>query len=594
MTTSLLPPVESGVPVLRQQIASQNFFFDDVSKACKVYVEIYEDRLELPMRFNFQRSTSVSLSQIHSLVFLRRRFFEVLIVGSMRSTPVCIRSGDLTNPAALELLSAELLRYVSKQPGGASMLHRIDRRSLFFERLLKFPWFSVGLVALFGLIHWFVSNRVDSHGLEGQLRYGAFVAGLVASGEVFRLVAANFLHIDLSHLLQNSMVCLVLGWIVEASIGPRRLALMLFLSGVAGYSAVLLLNLSCEESQVFISMGSSAAVWGLGGAYAFLSLRRRNDFPVGFRSPWPFWILLVSQVYAQGLLSDQVVMAHLVGGLTGLIFLIGAARGSRRVPLPKNSKLTPAVVIVAGIAMLAAGLAIRNNGLSGTRPYIILIHDRLALPNISDEARHYYSWVLATSASAPKRSLQLALDKMEDLLAGDPGFPLQETLATLYYRVGIPQRAVSITRALWRTAPTPRLGSQLTRFYQSAIDAEEHVAGDPDFEPEAIAETRIELSAPEYGGGLQFETILPHSISEPVVVHGLMYRDGELDGLIEIMLETDMVIRQCLFPETKRESRQHSETIVRAVWLGRIEPGALGDATICRLQRMLPEFKHLP
>jgi len=57
---------------------------------------------------------------------------------------------------------------------------------------------------------------------------------LVYSGEIYRLIVAQFLHIDILHLLSNTIILLFLVSKLEYSFGAVRVLTIYICSGVAG------------------------------------------------------------------------------------------------------------------------------------------------------------------------------------------------------------------------------------------------------------------------------------------------------------------------------------------------------------------------
>lgn len=95
---------------------------------------------------------------------------------------------------------------------------------------------------------------------------------LVAAGELWRLVAAGFLHGDASHLFFNSLAMAGLGRLSEATFGrARTLAVFVF--------AVLGGNLLSQQGDAALSIGASGGVFGLMGALVAFGFRRRWALP---------------------------------------------------------------------------------------------------------------------------------------------------------------------------------------------------------------------------------------------------------------------------------------------------------------------------
>jgi rhomboid protease GluP len=108
------------------------------------------------------------------------------------------------------------------------------------------------------------------------LALGANLWPLAASG-AWRLVASLFLHIGLFHLLVNAWALLQIGGLYEGWMGPRRLAIVYFLGGVAGSLASVTFTLAGSDR---ISAGASGAIFAvLGALIAFLARRHERLRP---------------------------------------------------------------------------------------------------------------------------------------------------------------------------------------------------------------------------------------------------------------------------------------------------------------------------
>jgi len=79
------------------------------------------------------------------------------------------------------------------------------------------------------------------------------------TGEIWRLLTANFIHLNALHLFLNCFVLLSIGRIVEPLVGPARLLLIFLVSGVAGMAGSLLINST-------LTAGASGSIFGLAGA----------------------------------------------------------------------------------------------------------------------------------------------------------------------------------------------------------------------------------------------------------------------------------------------------------------------------------------
>lgn len=101
------------------------------------------------------------------------------------------------------------------------------------------------------------------------LKWGADFGPLTLTGDWWRAVTCNFIHIGAFHLLMNMYAFMYIGLLLEDLIGSRRMFMSYLLTGVC--SAVFSLYMHGET----ISAGASGAIFGLYGIFlAFLFFHR--------------------------------------------------------------------------------------------------------------------------------------------------------------------------------------------------------------------------------------------------------------------------------------------------------------------------------
>ena len=134
-------------------------------------------------------------------------------------------------------------------------------------RVAPLTWILLGaILAVFGL-EVLTGATADGRAL---VRLGANVPQLVWQGEWWRLVSAIFLHGGVLHLLLNAWALYQLGGLFEAWMGSGRMALVWFVTGIAGSLASLFFL------RGGLSVGASGAIFGILGALVGVLLRRRD------------------------------------------------------------------------------------------------------------------------------------------------------------------------------------------------------------------------------------------------------------------------------------------------------------------------------
>jgi membrane associated rhomboid family serine protease len=106
---------------------------------------------------------------------------------------------------------------------------------------------------------------------EVLVRLGAMVPVLVADGQYWRLVAAIFLHVNIVHLLLNSLGLAIFGNLVESVIGGARMLAVYLVSGFVASAVSFAFG-----SVGSIAVGASGAIFGLLGVWLAYNLRRRQ------------------------------------------------------------------------------------------------------------------------------------------------------------------------------------------------------------------------------------------------------------------------------------------------------------------------------
>lgn len=101
------------------------------------------------------------------------------------------------------------------------------------------------------------------------IRFGANYAPLVAQGQYWRLVTANFLHIGILHIALNAYALYVLGREVEALFGHVRFIAIYLLTGICGAVFSFMMTQG-------LSAGASTALFGLFGALAVFFYKQRK------------------------------------------------------------------------------------------------------------------------------------------------------------------------------------------------------------------------------------------------------------------------------------------------------------------------------
>jgi rhomboid protease GluP len=182
--------------------------------------------------------------------------------------------------------------------------------------------------------------------IRALLDFGAKDAGRIFyGGQWWRLITAGFLHVGILHILMNSWVLFDLGAQVEESFGTSRYLVVYFVSNITGFLA------SCYWSPRTLSIGASAALFGLIGAMIAVGVRDRSSYGAAVRRMYTRWAVFA---LVMSLLPGIDIGAH-IGGLAGgfgVGFICGTPGYSRGVERFWQ--------IAAGVALALTALAFLN------------------------------------------------------------------------------------------------------------------------------------------------------------------------------------------------------------------------------------------
>ena len=160
------------------------------------------------------------------------------------------------------------------------------------------------VTAFFG----FQIGRSDEVAVSTLLDFGALYRPYIGAGEPWRLLTYMFLHVGISHLVNNMLILYFMGNYLERSVGHVRFFAVYILSGViAGLGSIM------YNTNMAVGVGASGAIFGVFGAVFSLVLTRHGR-GITMRQMLIFLGLTVYSGFStQGV--DNV--AHLTGLLAG-------------------------------------------------------------------------------------------------------------------------------------------------------------------------------------------------------------------------------------------------------------------------------------
>jgi membrane associated rhomboid family serine protease len=201
-----------------------------------------------------------------------------------------------------------------------------------------------------GNVYW-----IDAWGGPMAAKHSVGGAGLVKEavrhGEVWRLFTAALLHGSFEHFLFNAAALFGLGRMAEALAGRWRMA------AVFGVSALLGNVFSFLAAPRGVSVGASGGLLGLVGFLMVVGYRRKTLLPPGFLRVFGINLALV---VVMGVVARSMVdnAAHFGGFAAGTILGAFMAPPHGGLPLPDSGRARLAGVVVFGVVLASAAMAI--------------------------------------------------------------------------------------------------------------------------------------------------------------------------------------------------------------------------------------------
>ena len=186
------------------------------------------------------------------------------------------------------------------------------------ERIFQGPinWMNLLIIGVNLLIFALTEITGDTEDVTFMLKCGAAYTPWILDGQWYRLFTSMFLHFGVSHLLNNMVLLLFLGDMLEELTGKWRYLLIYLGGGLAGNIISLLMD--CRSGEMAVSAGASGAVFAVIGGIFVILVKQRGRGKDLTLSRLVFVIFL--SIY-HGFQSSGIDNAAHVGGLLGGIFL---------------------------------------------------------------------------------------------------------------------------------------------------------------------------------------------------------------------------------------------------------------------------------
>lgn len=139
------------------------------------------------------------------------------------------------------------------------------------------PVMTISLAAI-NIIAFFVLELFgDTQDVDFMMQIGAvYPARLTEDGEYWRLFTATFMHFGFEHLINNMLILLCAGRILERALGHLKFIVLYLCAGVGGSTLSFLQML--KSGDYAVSAGASGAIFGIIGALLWIVICHRGRY----------------------------------------------------------------------------------------------------------------------------------------------------------------------------------------------------------------------------------------------------------------------------------------------------------------------------
>ena len=183
----------------------------------------------------------------------------------------------------------------------------------------KLPICTIAIAAANVLIFLGLSFMGMTEDSTFMMEHGAMYVPYLMNGErYYTLITSMFLHFGFSHLMNNMVMLLVIGYSLEPEIGKIRFLFIYLGSGLMGNLVSAWFDVS--QGSYAVSAGASGAIFGIVGALLYVAIR--NHGRVGEISTRGLVLMAGLSLY-YGFTAQGVDNAAHIGGLISGVFTGG-------------------------------------------------------------------------------------------------------------------------------------------------------------------------------------------------------------------------------------------------------------------------------
>ena len=194
--------------------------------------------------------------------------------------------------------------------------------------------------------------------LAAVLMGGLYKNFIYGANEWWRIISAGFLHVDLFHILMNTLVLFQAGILVESLYGKKQM-LIIYLTSIITSSLLALIMMDGGT----VSLGASGGVFGLMGAI-IVYLYTSNLVKVPKIRSQIFRTLFANILIS--LIPGISFYGHLGGFIGGVLITVAISSSIKLRPMKKHAMIST-VIIIVGMVFYAA---FEDNNVYNIRPEV--------------------------------------------------------------------------------------------------------------------------------------------------------------------------------------------------------------------------------
>ena len=180
----------------------------------------------------------------------------------------------------------------------------------------KKPIVTISLVALNVLVFLVMEMMGSTSDTEFMIEKGAAWPPYILSGQYWRLLTSTFMHFGFEHIMNNMLVLVCAGPILEKALGHLKYLLLYLMAGVGG--SVLSFLQMLDSGDYAVAAGASGAIFGVIGALLWVVIRHKGRYET-LTGKGLLFMIVISLYY--GISSGEVDNWGHIGGLLMGFFL---------------------------------------------------------------------------------------------------------------------------------------------------------------------------------------------------------------------------------------------------------------------------------